>query len=380
MLTTLATPDLVARLTARLEPMLASIETLVVCESPSSDPEAVRKSADVVSSVGRSILGVAAERVTVDRRSHLLWRFGAGPSRVLLLAHHDTAWPVGSLETHPFVISDGLLRGPGCFDMKAGLVIGLEAVSMLSDRTGVAILVTGDEEIGSPSSRALVEELAEGCAAVLVLEPSADGGALKTRRKGVSLYEVAAVGRDSHAGIEPEQGVNATIELAHQVLAIAALADPAAGTSVTPTLLVSGSAVNTVPGRGTLAIDVRAWSAAELERVDRGIRALEAAVAGAQIEVRGGVNRAPLESSVSSRLFVRAATLANALSVGPLLEAATGGGSDGNLTAGLGIPTLDGLGAIGGGAHSPDEHVVVSQLPGRAALVAALIADILADG
>ncbi|RBO73088.1 M20/M25/M40 family metallo-hydrolase, partial [Microbacterium sp. H6] len=217
---------------ADLDLVLADIETLVSCESPSGDLEAVSRSADVVAALGERLLGVAPERIVIDGRTHLRWRFG--DPVVLLLGHHDTVWPLGSLRRLPFTVEDGVLRGPGCFDMKTGVVMALHAVAALSDRTGISILITGDEELGSPSSRALIEQEAIGCAATLVLEASADGGAVKIARKGVSLYRVRVTGRAAHAGLEPERGVNAAVEAAHLVLAIARLGDRSVGTSVTP--------------------------------------------------------------------------------------------------------------------------------------------------
>ncbi len=182
-------------------------------------PRGRRRSADVVARVGARRLGVEPERIVIDGRTHLRWRLGAGPSRVLVLGHHDTVWPIGSLATRPCTVDGGVLRGPGCFDMKAGLAMAFHALAGLDDRDGVTLLVTGDEELGSPSSRALIEDEARAAQAALVLEASADGGALKTERKGVSLYDVRVIGRAAHAGLEPEHGVNATVELAHQVLA-----------------------------------------------------------------------------------------------------------------------------------------------------------------
>jgi glutamate carboxypeptidase len=299
---------------------------------------------------------------------------------VLVLAHHDTVWPLGSLETHPYNIADGVLRGPGCFDMKAGLVLALHALAVLGVPDGVTLLVTGDEELGSPSSRALIEAEAAGCEAALVLEASADGGALKTARKGVSLYQVRAVGRAAHAGLEPERGVNATVELAHQVLAVAAVSDGSLGTTVTPTALSSGTVTNTVPAAGAFSVDVRMWSVAEQARVHAAMSSLLPAVPDAVLEISGGPNRPPLPSSSSDALFARASSLAAQLGLAPLQSAAVGGASDGNFTAGAGTPTLDGLGAVGGGAHADHEHVLVDALPGRAALLAALIDDLLTEG
>jgi glutamate carboxypeptidase len=366
---------------ARLPQLLADIETLVRCESPSADLSAVAASADVLAAVGARVLGTTPERIAAAGRMHLRWRLGPGPARVLLLGHHDTVWPAGSLATHPFAVTGDVLRGPGCFDMKSGVALALHAVAGLAAARpaatdGVTILITGDEEIGSPSSRGLIEAEAAGCAAALVLEPSAGGGALKTERKGVSLYRVSAHGRAAHAGLEPERGVNATIELAHQILAISALGDAGLGTTVTPTLLTAGRTTNTVPDLGEFAVDVRARDAAEQGRVDAALHALRPRTPGARLEISGGPNRPPLAAAASAALFDRAAALAARLGLPPLTRAAVGGGSDGNFTAGVGTPTLDGLGAVGGGAHADDEHVLVSELPGRAALLAALLADV----
>jgi glutamate carboxypeptidase len=359
--------------------VLGDLRELVECESPSSDLAAVARSADVVARVGSARLGVAPEHVVVDGRTHLRWRLGTGPSRVLVLGHHDTVWPLGSLGVHPWSVEGGVVRGPGCFDMKAGLAMAFHALAGLDDRDGVTLLVTGDEEIGSPTSRALIEQEARQASVALVLEASADGGALKTARKGVSLYDVRVHGRVSHAGLEPELGVNATLELAHQALVVSALADPARGTTVTPTVMRSGTTTNTVPADGSFAVDVRVRTPDEQERVDAALRALRTVVPGALLEVTGGPNRPPLEAAASAALFERARLLAQRLGQPEPMGAAVGGGSDGNFTAGVGTPTLDGLGAVGGGAHGADEHVLVDALPGRTALVAALVVDLLAD-
>jgi glutamate carboxypeptidase len=360
--------------------MLADIEELVTCESPSTDRSAVARSADVVARAGARRLGAEPERLVVDGVSHLRWRFGAGPARVLLLGHHDTVWPIGSLRARPYQVSGGVLRGPGCFDMKAGLVLAWHAVAALTDRAGVTLLVTGDEEIGSPTSRALIEAEAAGCAAALVLEASAPGGALKTERKGVSGYRVRALGRAAHAGLEPERGVNAAVELAHQILAVQGLADPVRGTTAVPSMLTAGTTMNTVPADGEFTIDVRARDAAEQERVDRAVRALRPVTPGARLEVTGGPNRPPLDAHASAALYDRVVALAAGLGQPEPGRAAVGGASDGNLTAGAGTPTLDGLGAVGGGAHADDEHVEIAALAPRATLLAALVADLLADG
>ncbi|MEU8075436.1 M20/M25/M40 family metallo-hydrolase [Catellatospora citrea] len=383
--------ELLTRMRDALPDLLSDIEELVRCESPSDDLAAVARSAEVVARVGGRRLGVAPERIVRDGRTHLRWRFGAGPARVLLLGHHDTVWPIGSLATHPFTVDGGVLRGPGCFDMKAGLAMIFHAVAALPDRDGVTILVTGDEELGSPSSRTLVEQEATGCAAALVLEASAPGGALKTERKGVSLYRVRATGRAAHAGLEPERGINTTIALAEAVLAVAALADPTSGTTVTPTLLTSGTTTNTVPAAGEFAIDVRVRTRTEQSRIHLSLLGVERKGTlpslyveegalpnhAAALELVGGPNRPPLDAASSAGLYARAEKLAAALGLPALTCAAVGGASDGNFTAGVGTPTLDGLGAVGGGAHADDEHVLIAELPTRTALLTALTTDLL---
>jgi glutamate carboxypeptidase len=353
--------------------VLHDIRELIECESPSADPAAVARSAEVVARLGTRLLGAAPERL---EPGHLRWRFG-GPGKVLLLGHHDTVWPLGSLATRPWSVEAGVLRGPGCFDMKTGLVLALHAIAALPDRSGVTLLVTSDEEVGSTTSRELIESTARGCAAALVLEGAAGGGALKTERKGTSNYQLQVTGRAAHAGLEPERGVNASVELAHQLLAVTGLADPRLGTTVTPTVLAAGTTTNTVPAFGEFAIDVRARTIAEQERVDKAVRALRPVLPGAELTVLGGPNRPPLEAASSADLYARAVRIAAALGQRPPGQASVGGASDGNFTAGMGVPTLDGLGAVGGGAHADDEHVQVAALPERLALLTALLADLI---
>ncbi|MFI0980996.1 M20 family metallopeptidase [Streptomyces sp. NPDC021093] len=366
--------------------MLADLAELVVCESFSADLDAVARSADLVAAQGARHLGAAPERIVVDGVTHLRWTFGA--PRVLLLGHHDTVWPMGSLVTHPWSVTDGVARGPGVFDMKAGLVQMFHGLASLPSLDGVCVLVTGDEEVGSDTSRALIEEAARSCAATFVLEASADGGAVKTGRKGTSGYELVVHGRAAHSGLEPEKGVNAAIEAAHLTLALDEVAaevnvDASEGwrTTVTPTVVAAGSATNTVPATATVSVDVRVPTLAAQAKVDAALRALTTTVPGARLEVRGGPNRPPLEESSSADLFRRASALAQRQGLPALSSAAVGGASDGNFTAGLGCPTLDGLGAVGGGAHADHEHVIVADMPVRARLLAALVAEVAgADG
>ncbi|MEV8249646.1 M20 family metallopeptidase [Microbacterium sp. NPDC076768] len=362
-----------------LATLIEDIRAVVECESPSSDDAAVSRSADVIAALGESRLGAVPERMQVDGCSHLRWRFGTGPRRVVVLCHHDTVWPLGSLAERPFLVKDGVLQGPGCFDMKTGLVMGIHAVAALENRDGVSILITGDEEIGSPRSRSLIEAEARGASAVFVLEASADGGALKTQRKGVSLYRVHLHGRAAHAGLEPHKGANATIELAHQVLAVNKLGDAEHETTVTVTTAGAGTTANTIAAHASFAVDVRATSEQEQQRVDAALRALMPVISGVSIEIDGGINRPPLERSASEGLFARAQKVNARLGYAPLDAVAVGGASDGNFTAGVGTPTLDGLGAIGGGAHAPHEHVLTAQLVERTRLLSALIVDVCAD-
>jgi len=362
---------------ARTPGLLADIEELAVCESPTDDVAAGIRCSELVDALGTRLLGMPAEQLPDDAgRVHLRWRFGAG-DRVLLLGHYDTVWPVGSLATHPFQVSDdGVLTGPGSFDMKTGVVQLFHALTALESLDGVTVLITGDEETGSAGSQALIEAEARRVRAALVLEAS-ERGALKTARKGVASYEVEIVGRAAHAGLEPHRGVNTTVELAHQILAIAALAAPEVGTTVTPTVATSGTTRNTVPDAARLSVDVRVPTAAEQERVDAGLRALTPVLPYAVVRGVQGPRRAPWAESSSAALFARARRLYAELGFGELHSVAVGGGSDGNLTAGVGTPTLDGLGAVGGGAHADDEHVLVAELPRRTALLAALVAELL---
>ncbi|MBO1751801.1 M20 family metallopeptidase [Actinotalea sp. BY-33] len=363
----------------RFDELLAEVLRLVDHESPSHEPAAVARSAELVAEVGTRLLGRAPATLNREGGHHLLWRLGSGPRRVLLLGHHDTVWPLGTLERLPTSVTDGVLRGPGCLDMKTGVVQALMACGLVGVALGpqaldgVTILVTSDEETGSATSRAVIEAEAQGCAAVLVLEAAGPGGALKTARKGVSLYRVEVTGLAAHAGLEPEKGVNAGVELARQIPRIAALSDHALGTTVTPTSGSIGTATNTVPAHARVAVDVRAVTAVEQQRVHREIRALGPRTPGARVTVTGGINRPPMEEATSRELLATAQRVARELGARPVAGVAVGGASDGNITAGLGIPTLDGLGAVGDGAHADHEHVDLSYVAERTALLAGLI-------
>ncbi|WP_408059470.1 M20 family metallopeptidase [Streptomyces europaeiscabiei] len=362
--------------------MLADLEDLVLCESFSADHAAVARSAEVVGALGARLLGAAPEVIVIDGVTHLRWSFGT--PRVLLVGHHDTVWSMGSLQNHPWSVVDGIARGPGVLDMKAGLVQMFHALASLPSPEGVCVVVNGDEEVGSATSRQLIEESVRGCAAALVLEASADEeGALKTARKGTSRYEVVVHGRAAHAGSEPQKGVNAAVEAAHQVLAVADLAGsmgatgapwPALGApTITPTLLTAGTTLNTVPGLAKVSVDVRVPTLAAQDRIDEFMRGLVARLPGARLEVLGGRRRPPMEPESSAELFALASRIAAELGQEPLRGIAVGGASDGNYTAAAGCPTLDGLGAVGGGAHADTEYVEIARMVPRTRLLARLI-------
>jgi glutamate carboxypeptidase len=356
-----------------IDAMLDDLRTLVEIESPSLDLAALRASAEALAAMIERLLGRPAILIESPAGPHVHWS-GGGEPKVLLLGHHDTVFPIGTLAARPFAVSDGHVTGPGVFDMLAGIVQALHGLTTLDDLSGVELLFSADEEVGSAASRALIEERARACGAVLVLEPSADGGALKTGRKGCGTFEVLVHGRASHAGLEPEKGVNALVEAARQVLAIDELGRPDVGTTVTPTVAAVGTADNVVPAEGRIRVDVRVESAAEKERVEAAMAALRPVDPAATLEVLGSINRPPMPESASADLM----PLAEAVAPG-IRGHAVGGGSDGNFTAAIGVPTLDGLGAVGGGAHADHEFVVVDTMPARALLIAGLVDRICRD-
>lgn len=356
---------------ASTELLLSDLQRLVEVESPSLDVAALAESAHTLAALIEERTGRPAAIVDGPAGPHVHWSGGGDPT-VLILGHHDTVFPLGTLARRPFTVADGVVRGPGVFDMKAGIVQAIHAVAALDDPAGVEMLFTADEEVGSDTSRALLEERAVACGNVLVLEPSADGGKVKTGRKGTGTFEVVVGGRAAHAGLEPEKGVNALIEAAHQVLVIAGFGDAEQGTTVTPTVAHVGTADNVVPAEARIRVDVRVTNAAEKERVESLMRGLAPVLAEATISVHGDVGRPPMPESASATLY----PLAEAVMPG-IGGVAVGGGSDGNFTAALGVPTLDGLGAVGGGAHADHEHVVVDTMPGRVTLIEGILRRLL---
>lgn len=371
-------PPFLAFCEARREWLIETIEVLVRAESPTTDKAAVDRCGRELSD---RLAGVGARVSCVPNPAagdHLLAEIGTGERQVLLLGHVDTVWPVGQLQRMPLRHENGRLHGPGVLDMKAGLAIATLAIRALAETSGapagrVTLLCTTDEEVGSPSSRALIEEQARRSEAVLVLEPSLPGGGVKTSRKGCGQFEVRVRGVSAHAGVEPEKGASAVHELAHQVVAIERFQDLDRGLSVNTTVIAGGDRDNVIPADARAVVDVRVPTAADAERLEAAFRGLEPVLAGTSVTVTGGLNRPPFVRSAGvGRLYDLARDVARALGH-DLAEGGTGGGSDGNFTGALGVPTLDGLGAIGGGAHALHEHVEAASLPWRAALVAGLI-------
>ena len=363
-------------MTLTTDDLVGDLAELVDCESPSDD---LRGTAECAALYARQLerhLNLTADVIDTDGRVHL--RAGSASPRVVLLGHLDTVWPLGTLARWPFSIDGDRATGPGVFDMKAGLVQLVAALDRLDNIDGITVLVTSDEEIGSTSAQSLIEETCRDAAAVLVLEPSADG-ALKVARKGVGMFRLEVVGRAAHAGLEPHRGINATIEAAHQVIAAAALARPDAGTTVTPTVVAAGTTVNTVPASASVSIDVRATTTDEMKRVEDGLQSLSPHLPGAAVKLVTRSVRLPLERAMSQQLFERAQHHAHTLGLETLDGVEVGGGSDGNITAALGTPTLDGLGAVGGNAHAEGEWASVSAMTERAALVAALVRDLMEE-
>jgi glutamate carboxypeptidase len=359
--------------------LLETIGALARMESPSDDKAAVdRCGASLAERLAAA--GARVERLPQSTRGdHVRATVGDRGPQVMLLGHFDTVWPIGTLERMPLRQDDGRLYGPGVFDMKAGIAVALLAVRALREHAPAAamprvvMLWTTDEEVGSGTSRAIIEEEARRSRAVLVLEPSLPGGAAKTSRKGCGDFELTVHGIAAHAGIDPGKGANAIHELALQIAAIQRLQDLDRGVSVNVGLVSGGSRTNVVPERARASIDVRARSMKDAADVEASLRALRPQTPGTRLEIAGGFSRPPLERGEHVRaLFATARNVAGELGV-ELNEGGTGGGSDGNFTAALGVPTLDGLGPRGDGAHAVHEHVEVDDLPWRAAFVARLL-------
>ena len=351
---------------------LIDIQRLVECESPTEDLASCNQVVDLAIEIANKLLKTSATKINENGRPVFWW--GAKNPKIVLLCHLDTVWPKGSFQP-TWKIEADIATGPGVFDMKAGFIQALYAVSQVSGaQESVALVATTDEETGSATSKELIERLAKTAQAVLVFEASLDGK-VKTGRKGTAMYQVVVTGKASHAGLEPEKGINATTELAKLVMQIAALENPEFGTTAVPTVMQSGTTTNTVPALAKLDIDVRSFTISELNRIDKSIRALSSDIA--KVEITGGVNRPPLETSSSMELYEKLEKVAKDLGLSPIGHASVGGASDGNLAAAAGAKVLDGLGAIGMGAHAPSESIKISTIEERIKLTTAFINELL---
>ncbi|MEJ8543919.1 M20 family metallopeptidase [Brevibacillus borstelensis] len=363
--------------------MVDVLKQLVEMESPSRDKELVDELGKAIANLLATYTGGRGEVIPNEEfGNHLRWEWGEGDEQILLLAHMDTVWPKGTLATMPFRIEGDRAYGPGTFDMKGGFVQGMFAMHALTKlevplKKKVVLLVTSDEEIGSGTSRMHIEAEAKKSSCVFVLESSAGTeGAVKTSRKGVGLFRLKVKGVAAHAGIEPEKGVSAIGELAEQIAYLHRLTEMDKGTTVNVGVMKGGSASNVIAAEAEAEVDLRVRSRAEAERVVPIIKNLTPKLAGATIEVTGGINRPPLERTEQvGDMYSLAKRLAKTYLGFELQEKESGGGSDGNFAA-QHAPTLDGLGPVGDGAHAAHEHVIISQLPTRSALLALLIKEL----
>ncbi|MCJ7739474.1 MAG: M20 family metallopeptidase [Anaerolineae bacterium] len=371
--------DLVSYFAERRGIILDMVRQMVEVESPSLDKRAVDRMAELMVHMAEQ----AGGRVSLERRedggNHVVARWGGEGPGFLVLSHIDTVFPVGTLAERPWCVEGNEAFGPGAYDTKSGAAITLSALSGLAD-LGVALkypvtaIFNSDEEIGTLSSRALIKEEAAKARVVLVMEPGdPPDGALKIWRKGVGIFTVTAIGRSAHAGAAHRQGINAIEEVAHQILKIQAMTDYELGMTTSVDVVRGGQRTNVVPDRAQIQVDVRVTTKAEGERMAAAFKGLQPVLPGARLIVEGGMNRPPMEDSdVTRGPFNRACEIGAELGMA-LTGRGTGGGSDGNFTAAMGVPTLDGLGAEGGGAHTEGEYIVIDSLPRRAALVAALL-------
>ena len=354
----------------------------VGAESPSFDKDAVDRFGRMVASEWKKRGATVTRLRQRERGDHVRaeWRpRGRGTTaQILVLGHLDTVHDAGAIARMPFRVARGRAWGPGSFDMKGGLVIALFAMDALAaagrrPEKRIVFLWTSDEEIGSGSSRAAIEHEAQRSEAVLVLEPAAGlDGRVKTGRKGVGEIEIVATGRAAHAGLNPEDGINAIEEIALQIARISRWNQPRRGITVNAGVIEGGTRTNVIPERARVLVDLRAARVDDMRALERKFRALRPILRGAKLEIRGGFNRPPMERKMSAPLYVKARALAREMGI-TLGEVFVGGGSDGNFTAALGVPTLDGLGAVGEGAHSASENTVVRAMPERAALLAGLL-------
>jgi len=369
---------MIAQIKSYLPDMLGMLKTMVEYESPSGDKEACDALVEWLSGVVAERGGRAEIIQGEGSSSQLRATWGSGEEQILILCHLDTVWDKGEVARRPFRVLGDLAFGPGIYDMKAGVVISLFALSHLAGqgwplKKRVVALFTTDEEVGSSNSRAIIEKEALASSAVLVLEPAMASGALKTARKGVGDFHIRVEGVASHSGSAPEKGASAILELAKQTIALHAMTDMALGTTLNVGVVAGGTRANVVAALAEGHVDLRVTTMAEAERVVPQILMRVADTPGTRVTVAGGLNRPPMErSAATAALFAKAQSVAASLGF-HLEEGSAGGGSDGNFTAALGIPTLDGLGAVGDGAHALDEHVSIPHLAERTALLIGLL-------
>ena len=369
----------------RQDQMLETIRELVEIESPSDNKPAIDRIATLLARRFEALGGRTKFHRSIDFGDSLQVDFGAKVSGegarepVLLLGHYDTVYPLGTLANMPCRVEGGHLLGPGVLDMKSGIALMLYAIEALQAWHGelprpVTVFLVSDEEVGSRSSRKITEALAKKSAGVLVLEPAAGlRGAVKTARKGVGEYALRVRGVAAHAGLDPGKGHSAILELARQIAVIAKFNDLRRGLSVNPGVIAGGTRTNVIAAEASANIDVRIRRAKQASAIDRKFHSLKPIDKHCKLEITGGVNRLPMERTVGvAALYKKAQGIASRVGW-KLEEAAVGGGSDGNFTAGMGIPTLDGLGGVGDGAHAVHEFIVISELPRRALLLAGMI-------
>jgi glutamate carboxypeptidase len=361
--------------------MVETIRQLVEIESPSDHKPAVDRIAAFLAARFEALGGRTQLHRSNDFGNSLQIDFGGGANRkpVLLLGHYDTVYPMGTLVNMPCKIENGRLRGPGVLDMKSGIALMLHAIEALQAWHGelprpVSVFLVSDEEVGSYSSRKITEALAKESAGVLVLEPAAGlRGAVKTARKGVGEYKLRVKGVAAHAGLDPGKGHSAILELSRQIAVIAKLNNLRQGVSVNPGVIQGGTRTNVIAAEASVGIDVRIKSAKQASGIDRKLRSLKPFDKHCQLEMTGSINRLPMERTAGVAALYKKAQQIASQAGWKLEEAAVGGGSDGNFTAGMGIPTLDGMGGVGDGAHAVHEYVVISELPRRALLLAGMI-------
>jgi len=351
---------------------LKDIQLLVECESPTEDLSACNQVVNLAVEIANKVLKVPAKCIIENGRPVFWW--GSKQPKIILLCHLDTVWPKGSF-LPIWQVNGDIASGPGVFDMKAGFIQALYSLIGIDNAEDkVALIATTDEETGSSTSKDLINRISKEADAVLVFEASLDGK-VKTGRKGTAMYQITVTGRASHAGLEPEKGINATTELAKLVMQIAGLENLEFGTTAVPTVMQSGTTTNTVPALAKLDIDVRSFSTVELNRVDKAIRSLTSQVA--KVEVTGGINRPPLEITSTKELYEKIEKVAKNSGLPEIGSASVGGASDGNLAAAAGAKVLDGLGAVGNGAHAPNESIKISSIEPRIKLTAAFINELL---